>query len=138
MKTDPPSRLDDARKSQLRHRAEHQIALETLGDVSALYEMVDPNIRRQRAKRFDFEPEHTISQIRQFVEDVHSARITDLEITAFAADGGAEREHRPTAIVTIKVIYNDRQAPSFFRTPWVLDNDEWYTTAIGKFGLPGT
>jgi hypothetical protein len=126
--------LNEHLKTRLRQRVEHQITLEMLKDVDALYRMIDPAIRRERAQEYDVEPELTISEIRAFVNQVQSAHVAGVDIDSFTPDGGAVREHRPTAIVTTKVVYNDRPAATVFRTPWVLDHDEWYTRALGKFG----
>ena len=126
--------LDEPLKTRLRQRVEHQITLETIKDVDALYQMIDPAIRREGAEEHGLEPERTVSAIRQFVNQVRSARFVGLDIEASTPDGGQSRGNRPTAIVITKVVYNDRLAATVFRTPWVLDNDEWYTTALGKIG----
>ncbi len=96
-----------------------------------LYEFFDPNIRQKRASECNFESDRTISQFGEFVGHVQSAELESIEIADYTNDGGAVRDHRPTALAVISVLYNGNRR-NRFRTPWVLHNNEWYTLAIGK------
>ena len=119
-------------ETQLRKRIEEHACLEAQGDAAGLYGFIDPAIRISRDERFDFEPELTHSEIRQYIAPITSARVIEIKIEAFTGDGGSSRGHRPIALVLSKILYNERAEPSGFKTPWVLDNGEWYTTAVGR------
>ena len=115
----------------LETRFTHFVYAENSGDVEALYSFIDPQLREKREREHEFEPEHTIAGIQEHVVRVQSATIDSFSIEKFTTDGGRTRNHRPTAIVISRVIYNGTQ-PSNFRTPWVLDGDIWYTRALGR------
>jgi hypothetical protein len=123
--------LDTELETQLRQRIQEQISCEDRGDVAALFGFIDPEIRARRSDEYAIEPEHTFSQLRAFVSKVKSANCEAIEIRSFAIDGGETRNHRPTAFVVVDVLYNGT-VRSRFRTPWVLHDGRWYTTALGK------
>lgn len=104
---------------------------ENAGDVSVLYGLIDPKLRAKREHEYEFEPEHTLSQLQEFVAQINSAAVDSFTVEQFVDDGGPSRNHRPTAIVVSRVIYNGTQ-PSDFRTPWVRDNGVWYTRSLGR------
>jgi hypothetical protein len=124
--------LNEELSARLEARIKFQIEMEETGNVDALYDLIDPAIRQGRVGAYDSEPDLTISNMREFVGQVQSAELVDMVIEAYSPDGGAVREHRPTAIVIVNVAYNGRSTPTMFRTPWVLENGEWYTRAVGK------
>jgi hypothetical protein len=123
--------LDGALETQLRQRIREQISCEDRGDVAALYEFIDPDIRASGEGDFPFQPERTLSQLRDFVNTVQHAEVECIEIEDFRTDGGEIRRNRPTAIVAVNVLYNGRTR-SRFRTPWVLDGGQWYSRSLGK------
>lgn len=122
--------------SRLRARVTEQILREAERDVDALYNFIDPAVRKSRNAEYDSEPEHTIGQIREFVSLIESAEIVEFSIDGYADDGGDGRGNAPTAIVLLKVRYNDRESLNDFGTPWVLRNDQWYTRSMGKLLFP--
>jgi hypothetical protein len=127
--------LDGALETQLRQRIKEQIACEVTGNVAALYESIDPDIRASREGKFPFEPECTISQLHDFIKTVQRAEVESIEIEGFRNDGGEIRQNRPTAFVAVNVLYNGRTR-SRFRTPWVLDGGQWYSRSLGKIAGP--
>jgi hypothetical protein len=124
-------KLDTELETQLRQRIKEQISCEDRGDVAGLFEFIDPEIRACRSDEYAIEPEHTLSQLRAFLSTLKSANCEAIEISAFAIDGGETRNHRPTAIVVVDVLYNGT-VRSRFRTPWVLHKGRWYTRALAK------
>ena len=107
------------------------VGAEDSGDIVALYGFIDPQIRERREREYEIEPEHTLATIQKFVAQIQSAAVDSFEIEKYTSDGGASRNHRPTALVKSCVIYNDSLA-SNFRTPWVLDGETWCTRSVGK------
>ena len=125
-------------ESALRDRVAEHILRESQGDVDALYEFIDPDIRESRAAKYDFEPEHTITQIREYTSRIQSAELVKFSISGYTDNGGDDRGNAPTAIVLVSVCYNNRETLSDFRTPWVLRSGLWFTRATGKISFPPT
>lgn len=123
-------------ESALRSRVAEQIRRESERDVDALYRFIDPAVRESRNAEYDFEPEHTYDQIREFVSEVESAEIFKFAIDGYADNGGDDRGSVPTAIVRLTVRYNNRESLNNFRTPWVLRDGQWYTRSTGKILFP--
>lgn len=124
-------KLDTELETQLRQRIQEQISCEHRGDATALFGFIDPELRARPSHDYAGDPELTLSQLRSFVSKVRSANCEAIEIASFAIDGGEPRNHRPTAIVVVDVLYNGT-VHSRFRTPWVLQEGQWYTRALGK------
>ena len=122
--------LDELAES-LESRFNSYIDAEIRGDVSLLYEFIDPLIRERRELKYDIEPAHTIDELREFVNKIDVAEIRSFAITKYVDDGGPSREHRPTTLVLSKIRYN-KTAVSEFQTPWVFHQTLWYTTSLGK------
>ena len=125
-------------ESALRDRVAEHILRETERDVDALYAFIAPDIRESRAIKYDFEPEHTISQIREYTSRIQSAELVSFAIDGYTDDGGDDRGNAPTAIALLTVCYNNRDTPNDFRTPWVLRSGQWFTRATGKISFPPT
>ena len=125
-------------ESALRDRVAEHILRESQGDVDALYEFIDPDIRESRAAKYDFEPAHTITQIREYTSRIQSAELVKFSISGYTDNGGDDRGNAPTAIVLVSVCYNNRETLSDFRTPWVLRSGLWFTRATGKISFPPT
>ena len=115
----------------LKLRFTEYIDAENAGDVTALYEFIDPEIRTEREAQYANEPHESISSIQSFVDQIRSAKIESFAIAAFVQDGGASRNHRPTAMVLSQILYNEARSAEF-RTPWVLREEVWYTRGTGK------
>jgi hypothetical protein len=128
--------LSSKLETALHDRVAEQIRLEVERDVDALYQFIDPAIRESRAVKYDFEPEHTISKIREFVLRIETASIVSFEIESYTDDGGVDRGNVPAAIVLLTVCYNNRETQNDFRTPWVLRSNQWYSRATGKITFP--
>jgi hypothetical protein len=124
--------LNPKLESALRERVAEHILRESERDIDALYEFIDPDIRTSRAAKFDFEPEQTLSQLREYTSRIETAELVKFAIAGYTDDGGDERGNAPTAIVLISVCYNDCETANDFRTPWVLRSGQWFTRATGK------
>lgn len=109
-------------------RIHERARLEARHDVDALYELIDPVIRRRRAEEREDEPERTLSAIRAFVETVRSAVVEEIEILE-ARKVSEHHGGRPAAEVRSVVRYNDRPTANESRTIWVRDHGVWYSTA---------
>lgn len=116
---------------QLASRINQQVSLEVIGDVAALYDFTLPQIREQRAAERSDEPDLSLSGIEAYVAKISSAEVISVEIEAIH-DKAPLYSDLPAALVISKVRYNGTDVDSHFRTVWVLVNDKWYTTAIGK------
>ena len=130
--------LNPELESDLRGRVAEHILREAERNIDALYEFIDPEIRDSRVNRFDFEPEHTINQIREYTSQIESAELVTFAIDGYTDDGGVDRGNAPTAIVLLTVRYNNRETTKDFRTPWVRRSGKWYTRATGKTCFPPT
>ncbi len=119
-------------ESVLRERLAQHVRHEVQRDVKSLYEFIDPDIRESRAARFDIEPEHTMTQIREYTSHIHSAELVEFGIESYSDQGGDDRGNVPTALVLSSVRYNEQAVPKQYRTPWVLRSGQWYTRAVGK------
>jgi len=124
-------KIDPDLAQSLESRFALYVDAEARGDVPTLYGFIDPEIRKERERDYEIEPEHTLSQLHDFTAQICSATIDSFEIETFVNDGGRSRNNRATAMVVSRVIYNDNM-PSDFRTPWVLDGETWYTRSLGK------
>ena len=125
-------------ESAFRDRVAEHVLREAERDIDALYQFIDPAVRESRAAKYDFEPEHTVSQIREYTAHIDSAALVSFTIDGYTDDGGDVRGNVPTAIVLLTVCYNNRETPNDFRTPWVLRSGQWYTLATGKITFPST
>ncbi len=112
-------------------RVHEQARLEAQHDVEALYELADPVIRAHREKQQYDEPERTLSDIRNFVATVRSAKVEEVEILE-ARKVSHSHGGRPAALVRSIVRYNDEPAANESRTIWVRDHGVWYSTASNE------
>jgi hypothetical protein len=124
--------MDRDQELALRKRIEEHVSLQAHHDVDSLYKFIDPDIRESRERDYDFEPARTISRIRELADLVQTAKVQNITIQAFTADGGPSRRNRPTAFVVVEVLYNGNERRRLRRTPWVLDHSQWYTRSLGR------
>ena len=127
----PPMDISPELARSLELRFKEYVDAERKRDVSALYEFIDPLIRSKREQEYEFEPRHTISNLREFTQCIRTVELESFSIDKFTDDGGDSRNHRPTAIVLSRIRYNESNL-SEFRTPWILDQGTWYTCSLGK------
>jgi hypothetical protein len=115
----PPDLEED-----LLRRVREQIGYEVLGDVTALYEMTLPEIRRERAE--------AIEGIGEFVRWVESAVIESIQVDAYTPRATARPGHPPAARVLLAVRYNGGEKVARLATVWVRRDGAWFTTSLGK------
>ena len=112
-------------------RLHEQAAAEKSGDVHKLYEFTLPSIREKRAEDRNDEPELSIKSLEEFVKSINTAEVKEVTIEKYhptSAIYGA----LPSAVVKSSTLYNNNTL-SNFRSIWVLYNEIWYTTSLGKF-----
>jgi hypothetical protein len=123
-------------KAKLEDRVREQIATEIRGDVCALYDFTLPAIRLRRVAERNDEPGLSLSEIREFVNQVHSAEVQSINVEQFHPS--VERFCGwPAAVVVTKVRYNGSNNDSEFRCIWVYNQGTWFTTALGKLRSNG-
>lgn len=123
--------IPPALKASLEARIREQIDCEVRRDVSALYEFTLPSINASRLARLAFEPEQTLSDIRDFVELVHTAEVESIEVEQFIPSLERHGGH-PAAVAITQVKYNSDREANEFRCIWVYESGTWYTTSLGK------
>lgn len=124
--------LSTEQRAALRRRIERQLRAEVEGDVDAWVAIIDPQLVAKRIRERDDEPELIRRELGEFVRQIESAALVGFEIPTFEPETAERFARRPVALAETLVRYNDAEAPTPFRTLWVLDGDEWYTRAIGK------
>jgi hypothetical protein len=118
-------------RASLERRVSGQIECEVRGDVRALYEFTLPTIRARRVAQRNDEPDLTLSEIQEFVDQIDSANVLSIEVESFhpSVDRFA---NSPAAVVVTNVMYNQRGEADRFRCLWVYSNGQWYSTATNK------
>ena len=119
-------------RHKLAKRIEEQIEMEVAGDVTGLYGLIDPKIRIERESERADEPGLTMGAIRDFVDRIETADVTELHFSKWevAHDG------TPAVVAEISVIYNSEPRHSKFRTVWCQRDGNWYTSALSKRVFP--
>ena len=115
----------------IEQRLYEQAAAEQSGDFHKLYEFTLPSIREKRTEERNDEPELSINSLKDFVKSIKTAQIKEVTIEKYHPTSEIYGE-LPSAVVKSTTLYNNSKASSF-RTIWVLYNEVWYTTAVGKF-----
>jgi hypothetical protein len=121
-------------KAKLEDRVREQIATEIRGDVFALYDFTLPAIRARRLAERNDEPGLSLSGIREFVNQVHSAEVRSIRVEQFHPS--TQRFcGQPAAVVVTTIRYNESHNDSKFRSIWVYNEGTWITTALSKVAL---
>jgi hypothetical protein len=123
--------IPDKYREGLENRIRTQIQLEVDGDIEKIYEYTLPTIREKRIAERNDEPQLSKNSIAEFVKNVKSANIENIEIAEFHTHSEMYLDN-PAAVVVITVRYNAEVNVNRFKTIWVLYDGLWYSTALGK------
>ena len=118
-------------RAALERKVRQQIECEVRREVRALYEFTLPAISARRVAERNDETELTMSEIRQFVDSIDAAEVQSIEVESFHP--AVERfSNCSVALVTTRVLYNQREVADRFRCLWVYSSGEWFTTSLCK------
>ena len=112
---------------QLTQRVRQLIQCEVSGDTDGWFAVVDPKLRESASAQE--------ADLASFMIRVSSAEVVNVEAVL---SPGKSRQGRPVAGVRYSVLYNGASEPTHFSGPWVLDDGEWYTRAVGKMDWGST
>jgi len=115
----------------IERRLHEQASAEQKGDIEKLYNFTLPSIRDKRIIERNDEPELSMQSLEEFVKNINTAEVKETTIEKYHPTSEIYGV-LPSAVVKSSTLYNNNKL-SNFRTIWVLYNEVWYTTSLGKF-----